>query len=91
MQQVRRRDGAYRWGIYRDPVDASRYVETFVVESWAEHLRQHARATVGDEALQSAAYGFHRGTAPPTVRHLVYARANGAQPPTDGAQDQAST
>src|SRR5207244_3427469 len=37
--RVRRRDGAYRWGVYRDLEEADRYVETFLVTSWAEHLR----------------------------------------------------
>ena len=38
MQQygrVRRRDGASRWGIFRDPEHADRYLETFIVDSWA--------------------------------------------------------
>src|SRR5438552_13349134 len=43
--RVRRRDGAYRWGVSRDLEDANRYVETFLIRSWAEHLRQHERST----------------------------------------------
>ena len=42
-EHVRRRDGASRWGLYHDTEVADRYVETFVVDSWAEHLRQHTR------------------------------------------------
>lgn len=38
-EHVRRRDGASRWGLYHDTEDANRYVETFVVGSWAEHVR----------------------------------------------------
>src|SRR5258706_1542619 len=41
--RVRRRDGASRWGICRDLEISDRYLETFVVSSWAEHLRQHDR------------------------------------------------
>jgi MFS family permease len=37
--RVRRRDGAYQWGIYRDIEVSNRFVEVFLVQSWAEHLR----------------------------------------------------
>ena len=46
--RVRRRDGAYRWGIYRDMEVANRFVEIFLVHSWAEHLRQHERQTAAE-------------------------------------------
>ncbi|HUF97897.1 MAG TPA: MFS transporter [Ilumatobacter sp.] len=48
MQYVRphrRRTGAFRWGLYRDLDDPDRFLETFVVSSWAEHVRQHHRRT----------------------------------------------
>jgi Transmembrane secretion effector len=44
-ERVRRRDGASRWGIYRDTEHPDLYLETFIVDSWAEHLRQHERFT----------------------------------------------
>jgi MFS family permease len=50
--RVRRRDGASRWGVGRDLEVAGRYVETFVVSSWAEHLRQHERFTRSDGNLE---------------------------------------
>jgi len=49
MRQVerhRRRTGAYRWGLFRDLATPNQFIETFVVESWGEHLRQHRRTTV---------------------------------------------
>ncbi len=49
----RRRTGAFRWGLYRDLNDPDRFLETFVVSSWAEHVRQHHRRTaVTDTLLQ---------------------------------------
>jgi MFS family permease len=46
VERHRRRTGAYRWGLFRDLAAPHRFVETFQVESWAEHLRQHRRTTV---------------------------------------------
>jgi len=71
-EYVRRRDGASRWGIYRDTADSDRFVETFLVHSWAEHLRQHARQTRGDRGLEETVRGFAHGE--PQVRHLIDAR-----------------
>jgi MFS family permease len=49
----RRRTGAIRWGLYRDLDDPDRFLETFVVSSWAEHVRQHHRGTaLSDTQLQ---------------------------------------
>lgn len=73
LQSVRRRDGAIRWGLFEDTAKPSRYVETFVVESWVEHLRQHERFTVADRTLEERVYAFHVGDSPPIVSHLIYA------------------
>ena len=68
--RVRRRDGASRWGICRDIEKADRYLETFVVSSWAEHLRQHDRITRADSHLEER---LSKCTVQePTVRHLIY-------------------
>ncbi|HEY1268628.1 MAG TPA: MFS transporter [Candidatus Binatia bacterium] len=71
-ERVRRRDGASRWGIYRDTENAERYIETFIVQSWAEHLRQHARQTAADRELEKRVRSYAR--VEPKVRHLIYAR-----------------
>jgi predicted MFS family arabinose efflux permease len=73
LGRVRRRDGAMHWGLYEDVAAPDRYVETFVVESWAEHLRQHERATVADRQIWDRARSFHLRGGPPAVSHLVYA------------------
>jgi len=71
--RVRRRDGAYQWGIYRDIEVAHRFVETFLVHSWAEHLRQHERQTKADRELEEQVYRYVAGE--PKVRHLLYAES----------------
>ena len=71
-ERVRRRDGASRWGIFHDTEAPDRYVETFLVNSWAEHLRQHDRQTLADRELEDQLRSYVRGD--PQVRHLIYAR-----------------
>jgi hypothetical protein len=68
--------------LFGDTADLGRYIETFVVESWAEHLRQHERMTVVDREVRNRAIAFHIGAAPPMVSHFISAmpgktRANG--------------
>jgi MFS family permease len=41
LGQERRRDGAYAWRVFEDAAEEGRMVETFLVDSWLEHLRQH--------------------------------------------------
>jgi hypothetical protein len=69
--RLRRRDGAKRWGIFRDLENPERYLETFIVSSWGEHLRQHERMTHDDRELEESVQRYIRGS--PTVRHLLSA------------------
>lgn len=70
---TRYRDGAISWFLSRDTEDPERWLEIFIVESWAEHLRQHTRVTVGDRRLQEYAKAFHAGPAKPVVSHFIAA------------------
>jgi MFS family permease len=70
--RLRRRDGAQRWGLFRDPAVPGRFVESFVVDSWAEHLRQHERATLTDKAIDERARAL--ASPEPVVSHLIAAR-----------------
>ena len=58
MKAHRRRDGATFWRIYKDLGEPSRYVERFIVTSWADYLHQRARATVADHALEAEVREF---------------------------------
>ena len=69
--RTRRRDGAYQWGIYRGTEVANRFVEIFLVHSWAEHLRQHERQTNADREVEQRVYSYVAGE--PKVQHLLYA------------------
>jgi MFS family permease len=69
--RVRRRDGAFRWGIYRDVEQPDRYIESFLVTSWAEHLRQHERLTRADSAIERDVRSHAQDE--PIIQHLIYA------------------
>ncbi|PYT99810.1 MAG: MFS transporter [Acidobacteria bacterium] len=73
FSRVRRRDGASRWGVYYDTEHPTRYLETFIVDSWGEHLRQHTRLTQADRELEQRLHWFER--MPNKVRHFIYARS----------------
>ena len=69
--RIRHRDGALHWGVFRDLETESRYLETFTVRSWSEHLRQHERITQADRELEERIKSYTRGQS--KVRHLVSA------------------
>jgi len=68
--RIRRRDGASRWEVFRDVENNERYVEVFLVGSWAEHLRQHERHTKADDELESKIRQCVIGEI--KVSHLIY-------------------
>jgi hypothetical protein len=72
LGQERRRDGAYRWGVFEDAADPACMVETFLVESWLEHLRQHERVTNADRVMQAEVQHFNVD-GEPKVTHLIAA------------------
>jgi MFS family permease len=74
LGRIRRRDGAYAWDLYEDLEDRGRFLETFTVASWQEHLRQHERLTVGDLDVERRVKAMHEGPGPPVARHLLSAR-----------------
>jgi MFS family permease len=71
LKTIRRRDGAIRWNLFRDVTDRSHYFESFIVESWGEHLRQHERMTVSDTEIETRVMSFHIGKRAPRVMHFI--------------------
>ncbi len=74
MKAPRRRDGASFWRVYRDLGEPSRYVERFIVASWADYLHQRARATVADRALETEIRAFLAEGASATMSHYIAER-----------------
>jgi MFS family permease len=82
LRGVRLRDGAMRWGIYRDAIDPTHLNETFLMESWLDYLRSRERVTLADREIQNLVYALHhnpdpdsgRDALPPKVSYQLYAR-----------------
>jgi len=72
LEHGRRRDGAYAWGVFEDTAQEGRMLETFLVESWMEHLRQHERVTQADRVMQDTVDRFDQD-GEPKVTHFVAA------------------
>jgi transmembrane secretion effector len=60
------------WIVFEDVAEPGRMVETFLVESWLDHLRQHERVTNADRVSQDAVHRFQVGGAP-KVTHMIAA------------------
>ena len=69
LSHERGRDGAYAWGLFEDAAEPGRFLETFLVESWLEHLRQHKRVTNADRVLQEHVHRLIKR--PATTTHLI--------------------
>jgi quinol monooxygenase YgiN len=74
LRAARQRDGAVSWGVYEDTERQGVFIEHFVENDWAEHLRHHERVTRADMPLQQAVQAFHRGDGEPEVRHFLAVR-----------------
>lgn len=74
MRAPRRRDGATFWRAYSDLADSSRFVERFIVESWAGYLHQRARATLADRELEAQVRTFQLEGVAVTTQHYLAER-----------------
>jgi MFS family permease len=73
LRGVRLRDGAMRWGIYRDAIDPEHMEETFIMESWLDFLRSRERITASDEAIRARVRALHKHDDPPKTTYQIYA------------------
>jgi MFS family permease len=71
MEPARRRNGATAWRIFRDLEDEGRFVERFVIASWAEYVRLRARVTVADQELRARVQHLQRKGVPVRISRLI--------------------
>ncbi|NUZ06270.1 MFS transporter [Piscinibacter koreensis] len=74
LRGPRRRDGATFWRLYRDLAEPTRYVERFIVTSWADYLHQRARATLADQELEALVRSYLEPGATVTMQHYLAER-----------------
>lgn len=75
VRTLRLREGVLRWNLFQDAAHPQRWVETMLLASWNDHLRQHARVSVESAELEARAWAFHQGAAPPLVSHMLSSAA----------------
>lgn len=74
LRAPRRRDGASFWRVYRDLADPQRFVERFIVTSWAEYLHQRSRATMADHELELQVRALLLPGTEVTMQHYIAER-----------------
>ncbi|HSU42743.1 MAG TPA: MFS transporter [Casimicrobiaceae bacterium] len=68
---TRRRNGATSWRVFRDLGEEGRFVERYVIASWAEYVRLRARMTMADSRLQQAVAELQRAGTPIRVSRFI--------------------
>ena len=67
----RRRDGALQWWLFQDTADPSRFVETWIEATWAEHLRNHERVSVAQQELEQKVRDLTQSGSTINTRHFI--------------------
>ncbi len=71
---ARRRDGATFWQLFEDAQNPGQYLETYVVHSWLDHLRQHERITRNDAQTQNRIRSLVVAGTEPVVNQYIAPR-----------------
>jgi len=71
---TRQRNGATSWRVFRDLAADGRFVERYIVESWAEYVRLRSRMTMADRAIQTRALDLQKKDVPVRVSRLLGVR-----------------
>jgi MFS family permease len=71
VEPTRRRNGASSWRVFHDVGEDGRFVERFIIESWAEYIRSRSRMTVADRQLQDVVAALQRADVPIRISRLI--------------------
>lgn len=81
LRLSRERDSATRWDLWQDVSVWGRFVECFIVESWAEHGRQFSRFTKSDQELENRVRSCLQNPEAIAARFFIFARPRRIVPP----------
>lgn len=76
---LRRRDGAFAWGVFEHAQRRNHYIESFSDESWLSHLRQHERVSGEVRDLQAEIRTYLVKGTQPVVTHYIAAEIDRQQ------------
>jgi MFS family permease len=71
LGKARQRDGASFWAVFADGQQPGEYVETYVVATWLDHLRQHERISRHDAAVQERLRQVLQEGTVPEIHHYI--------------------
>jgi predicted MFS family arabinose efflux permease len=74
IEPIRRRNGASDWRVFRDLGEEGRFVERFILTSWAEYVRLRSRMTMTDQVAQDRVEAFLKPGVPIEVTRLISTR-----------------
>ncbi|NJL20866.1 MAG: MFS transporter [Leptolyngbyaceae cyanobacterium SM1_3_5] len=87
LRLSRERDGVTRWDLWQDVSVWGRFVECFIVESWAEHCRQFSRFTISDQELEDRVRSCLQNQEAIAARFFIFARPKRIIPPLQQTAD----
>jgi MFS family permease len=71
LRRVRGRGGALEWELYEDVAHPDSWLEIWVMENWADHLREATRISEQDRAALASVAAFQESGALPAARYLA--------------------
>ena len=78
LEPIRRRNGASSWRVFRDLAEEGRFVERFIIESWAEYVRLRTRLTMAERKQVDDVQSLQRADTPLRVSRLIGVTASDA-------------
>ena len=85
IEPTRRRNGASDWRVFRDLAEDGRFVERFVITSWAEYVRLRVRMTVSDRQIHEHVGQFQQPGVEIRISRLIGTTSRDAFPVTGDA------